>query len=195
MAERKAGTGQWRKLFYNKHLSDKYGVVWKISTWKIFFILISLAIALTIIYAFLFTGDAGVFLGDVLFYSVVIIIAVAVLWLTANTAIKFKKIITGFIIAFILILVLYWALSIAFGYFGWMEFHMGGYSLWVLISILSLMGARRIDGSLDKNDVGYGLLVLIVLMGANIPITETGGFLANLDSFIEKVMSFIPWTF
>jgi len=195
MAERQTGSGQWRKLFYTKHLSDQYGVVWKISTWKVFFILIAIAVALIIIYAFLFTSDAGVFLGDILFYSIVIILAVAFLWLTANTAIKSKKIITGFFIAFILILVLYWVLSLVFGYFGWIEFHMGGYSLWVLISILALMGARRIDGSLDKNDVGYGLLVFIVLLGANIPITDTGGFLANLDSLVEKVLQFIPLNF
>jgi len=195
MAERQAGNGQWKKLFYTKHLSDQHGVIWKISTWKVFFILISLAIALIIIYAFLFTGDAGVFLGDILFYSIVLIIAVAILWLTTNTVLKFKKIISGFFIAFILILVLYWTLSLVFGYCNLMEFFMGGYSLWILISILSFMGARRIDGSLDKNDVGYGLLVLIVLIGANIPITEAGGFLANLDGLFEKITQFIPFNF
>ncbi len=194
MNERQAGSGQWRKLFYTKHLSDQHGVVWKISTWKVFFMLITIAVLLVIIYAFLFTSDAGMFLGDILFYSIVLIIAVAILWLTANTAIKFKKIITGFIIAFILILVLYWVLSLVFGFVELMEFHMGGYSLWVLISILALMGAKRIDGSLDKNDVGYGLLVLIVLIGANIPVTETGGFLANLDNLLDTIIGYLPWT-
>ena len=195
MTERQSGTGQLKKLFYTKHYSDQQGVVWKISMWKVFFILIALAVALIIIYAFLFTSNAGVFLGDILFYSVVLVIAVAVLWLTANTAIKFKKIITGFIIAFILIIVLYWVLGLVFEYFGWLEFHTGGYSLWVLISILSLMGARKIDGNLTKSDVGYGLLVFIVLLGANIPITEAGGFLANLDSLFEKIFQFIPLNF
>ena len=195
MTERQAGTGQWKKLFYTKHFSDQYGTVWKISTWKVFFILLVLAVALIIIYAFFFASDAGVFLGDILFYSIVLIIAVAILWITANTALKFKKIITGFVIAFILILVLYWALNLVFGYFGWLEFHMGGYSLWVLISILALMGAKKIDGNLDKSDLGYGILVFIVLLGANIPITETGGFLANLDGFLEKVIQFIPLNF
>jgi len=192
MSEGQAGSGQWRKLFYTKHYSDQHGVIWKISTWKVFFILIAIAVALIIIYGFFFTSDTGTFLGDILFYSIVLIIAVAILWLTATTAIKFKKIITGFFIAFILILAFYWVLSLVFGYTGLLEFHMGGYSLWVLISILSLMGARRIDGSLDKNDVGYGLLVLIVLIGANIPITETGGFLANLDGLLEKAFQYIP---
>jgi hypothetical protein len=57
------------------------------------------------------------------------------------------------------------------------------------------MGARKIDGNLTKSDVGYGLLVFIVLLGANIPITEAGGFLANLDSLFEKIFQFIPLNF
>lgn len=180
---------QLKKLLYNKRLVDtgdgKAIAEWKISPWKVFFLLIAIAIALIVIYGLFFTGDgSGEFFGNAIFYSIVIIVAIAIIWITATTALKFKQRIVGFFIGFILILTFYWGLGTALNYFGILEFHMGGYSLWILITVLAGLGAKRIDGNLDRNDVGFGLLVFIVVLGANIPITDTGGFLAMLDNVI-----------
>lgn len=186
---------QLKKLLYDKRLTDTGDgetiAEWKLSPMKVFFALIATAVGLIVLYGLLFTGrGVGTFFGNVIFYAIVIVVTVAILWITAATALKFRKILVGFFLAFILILVFYWFLGAGFEYFEIMEFHMGGYSLWILITVLAGLGAKRIDGNLDRNDVGYGLLVFIVLLGANIPITETGGFLAMLDSIIfERIMA------
>ena len=180
---------QLKKILYDKRMTDtgtgETIAEWKLNTWKAFFALIAIIIALIVLYGLFFTGDgSGDFFGNAIFYAIIIVAVIAGLWLTAQTALKFKKRLQGFIIAFILILTFYWALGVGLTYLGVLPFHMGGYALWILISILAGMGAKRIDGNLDKNDLGYGLLVFVVIIGANIPITETGGFLAMLDAVI-----------
>ena len=195
---------QFKKLLYNKRFVDtgtgETLAKWSLSPWKVFFAMMAIAIALIIIYGLFFTPEgegggsgSGSFFGNVVFYSIVLVIAIAIIWITANTALKFKKILAGFMIAFILILVFYWFLGFLFGHFGIIDFHMGGYTLWILITVLAGLGAKRIDGSLDRNDVGYGLLVFIVLIGANIPVNNGVGFLANMDNLFSTIVSFIPW--
>jgi hypothetical protein len=186
---------QFTKLLYNKKIVDTpTGAIaeWRLSPWKLFFLLLGTAICLTVLYAFLFAEDTYTFLGTLVFYSIVLLVALAVTYITANSAIKAKSRIQGFLIAFILIIVVYWALGSLLGYFKIMEFHMGGYALWLIITSLAYMGAKRLDGNLDRNDIGFALLVLIVLLGANVPITENGGFLASLDALIRNIFSFIP---
>jgi hypothetical protein len=185
---------QFKKLVYNKKMVD-YGdagaiAEWKLSPWKVFFVLMAVATILTVVYAYFFTSNPKEFLGTIIFYVIVILAVIAILYLTASTAGKFRNLLTGFMIAFILILVLYWFLGVLLGYFEIIEFHTG-YSLWILISALAYMGAKRIDGNLDRHDIGFGLLAFIVLMGANIPINETGGFLANLDNLINMIFGFL----
>ncbi len=187
---------QLKKLVYDKKFidSDDGGAIakWKVSPWKVFFIMIAVSISLIILYGFLFTSDSESFFGQIVFYGIVLIAAIAIIWLSTNTLLKFRKIISGFIIAFILILVFYWALNTVFGTYNLLDFHQGGYTLWLLITILAGMGAKRIDGNLDKNDVGYGLLVFIVLIGANIPINNGQGFLWNMDNLISTITGFVP---
>ena len=187
---------QTKKLLYNKRFIDNGSgetiAEWKLSPLKVFGVLIAVAITLTVVYAYFFTENPGDFMGNLLFYSIIILVVIAILWITANTAMKAKSRIQGFLIAFILILVFYWALSVVFGHFNILTFHMEGYALWIIISALAFMGTKRLDGNLDRNDVFFGLLVFIVLVGANIPINNNMGFLANLDNLIKTILGFIP---
>jgi len=184
---------QLKKLLYNKVPVDKPETIaeWRLSPWKVFFLLLSIVISLTILYAYVFTDNPKEFLGNVVFYLTIIICAVAVLWLIGSTAIKGRKLISGFFISFILIVTAYWVLGAIFSYFNIMEFHMSGYAVWILMTILAGMGAKRIDGNLDRNDVGFALLVFIILLGANIPLNQHGGFLANVDHFVEIAKGWI----
>lgn len=184
--------GQIKKLFFNKHFVDTPGsepsAEWRLSPWKIFFCLIAGFISLIILYAFLATPEPSDFLGNMLFYAIVIVGAIAVLWVAGVGAYKFRKTIAGFFIAFILILTVYWFLGFLLNHFNILSFHMGGWALWFMITILAGLGAKRIDGSLDRNDVGYGLLVFIICLGANIPVANGQGFLWNLDNLILQVL-------
>jgi len=188
---------QIKKILYNKQFTDSGTgetiATWKISPWKVFFLLIAVAIVLTSIYAYFFTEDPADFMGNLLFYAIVLLVIIAFIWITANTALNAKKRIQGFLIAFILILVVYWAMHVVFGYFNIIEIHMEGLALWLVISVLAFMGAKRIDNSLDRNDVGFGLLVFIVLIGANLPIANGHGFLWNVDNLIGNIWGLIPW--
>ena len=185
---------QLKKLLYNKAPVDKPEAIaeWRLSPWKVFFLLLSIVIFLIIFYAYMFTSNPKEFLGNVVFYSIIIVCAIAAIWVVGSTMVKGRKLISGFFIAFILILTFYWILGSVLSYFNIMEFHLGGYSTWMLITILAGLGAKRIDGNLDRHDVGFALLVFIVLIGANIPLNSNGGFLANLDKFVETVKGWIP---
>jgi|GEM_PF-2349141 len=187
---------QLKKLLYNKAPVDKPETIaeWRLSPWKVFFLLISIIVFLIVFYAYVFTSDPKEFLGNVMFYSIIIICVIAVLWAIGSTAIKGRKLIAGFFLAFILILTFYWVFGAILSYFGIIEFHMGGYAVWILITILAGLGAKRIDGNLDRHDVGFAMLVFIILLGANIPLNQYGGFLANVDHFIEMVKEWIPAT-
>lgn len=190
-SKRASSTGQWKKLIFTKHHSDKFGAVWKISTWKVFiWMMVALGI-LVILYSFLVENQAA-FFQDVIFYAIVTVIIVAVVWVGVGIFSKGKKIFIGFILAWILILGLYIFLAFIFSFIG-ITYHFG-FSTWSVITFLALIGAKRIDGNLDKQDLGYGLLVLLILVIGNYPIFENGGFLAQLDSvisFISEKLSYI----
>jgi len=83
---------------------------------------------------------------------------------------------------------LYIVLGAVFSYVGWMDFHYG-FTVWVTISCLSALGAKRLDGNLTKDDFFYGMLVLIVLVIGNVPIFESGGFFAQVDNLINLASS------
>jgi len=180
---------QLKKLVYNKRLIDggegKPIARWSISPWKVFFLFLAIAILMILVYGFFIIPQAEQqsYFGNLIFYAIVICITIAIIWILAQSAIKFRQMIAGFMIAFILILVLYYVLGLIFGYAHLMNFHMGA-GTWILITFLSGLGAKRIDGDLDRKDIGYGLLVLLVLIGANIPISGTDGFLAMLDKIV-----------
>ena len=67
----------------------------------IFFVLISIAAFLTVIYAYFFTDDPHEFLGTVLFYVITLLVIIAIIYITASTAGKFRTILTGFILSLI----------------------------------------------------------------------------------------------
>jgi len=191
--------GQLKKLIYTKKFIDsptgEPTAEWHLSPWKVFFMLLASFISLIILYAFFATPEPSNFLGNVLFYGIVLLGAIIVLWVAGNTIYKGRKLIAGFFLAFILILTFYWILGTILNHYNILNFHLGGWSLWIMITILAGLGAKRIDGNLDRNDVGYGLLVFIICIGANIPIANGNGFLWNLDNFLVHVIdwfSFLP---
>lgn len=192
MTERPSGTGQWKKLFFNRHLSDTKGVSWKLSPTKVLLWMLAITIILILIFSY-FQEDQASYLRNVLFYSIIIMFIMMIAWIVAMFVLKSRKLFIGFIIAWILILGLYMALGAVFSFVGWMDFHYG-FTVWIVISCLAGLGAKRIDGNLDKNDVFFGMLVLIVLIIGNVPIFESGGFFAQVDNliaFISSRLSFI----
>jgi len=194
MADRPAGTGQWRKLFFSKYHSDTQGVVWKLSTWKILFWMLLVTILLIIAFSF-FSDNQGDFLKEILFYGIVIMIIIMIVWIAANFIWKAREIFVRFMLAWILILGTYWLLGVIVQATGLFlnGFHYG-FSTWILISVLAIK-AKSIDKNIDRNDVFYALLVIVVIFIANAPIfAENMGFLAQLDSFIGLIserLSFI----
>lgn len=169
---------QLKKLFYNKKFIDSADgssiAEWKIAPWKVFGLILSLSVAMILLYAFAFTKDTVSFLSNVLFYTIVLLITIAGIWLLGNKLLSLKQRLTYFLIAFALIWLLYWVLSIVFGYVHLINFYIGGYALWVIITLLAFLGAKRIDGQIDRNDILFSLLVLAVFIGANVPMTTNG---------------------
>lgn len=190
MAEKPSGTGQWRKLIYNKKYSDTQGVIWKLSPTKVFLWMVAITIILILTFSF-FQEDQRSYLQDVLFYSIVIMIIMMVVWVVAIFVLKSRKLFVQFLIGWILILGLYWVLGIACQVTGLFPngFHYG-ISTWILISALALMAKNIGDQSLDKRDVFYAMLVLIIIFIANAPIfSDNMGFLAQIDSVLGWIMS------
>lgn len=190
MAEKPSGTGQWKKLIYNKKYSDTQGVIWKLSPIKVLLWMIAITVILILTFSY-FQEDQFSYLQDVLFYSIVIMIIMMVVWVVAIFVLKSRKLFVQFLIGWILILGLYWVLGMACQVTGLFPngFHYG-ISTWILISALALMAKNIGDQSLDKRDVFYAMLVLIIIFIANAPIfSDNMGFLAQIDSVIGWVMS------
>jgi hypothetical protein len=185
--------GQLKKLFYNKQFVDTPDgatlAQWKMSRWKVFAVTLALSVLMILIYGWLFTKNPTEFYGTIVFYAVVIVLAIVAIYIVGGKAWDFKQRITYFFIAFIIIWVFYWILSVVFSYVGLMTLYMGGQTLWVILSLLAFMGAKRIDKNIDRADIIFGGLVILVILGANIPMNSTGGFLANMDAIITRIMS------
>lgn len=187
---------QLKKLLYNKKFidapdGDGHIARWVISPWKVLIIAILFVILAIFVYGWFFTENRAEFFGNIMFYSIVLILIVVGLWITAKKAIDFKQRLTYFLIAFILLWVLYWILGVVLGAVGLLQFHMGGPTLWIILSLLALLGAKRIDGELTRDDLFFSGLVLLVFLGANIPMNSNGGFLANVDKIISDVFKYL----
>lgn len=186
---------QLRKLLYNKQFVDSGGLAkWKLSQWKVFGIFLSLSIVSILLYAFFFTKDPSATLGNVLFYAIVLILAILAIWIVGNKAWSVKNRIAYFILTFIVLWVVYFVMSLAFGYIG-LKFYIGGYILWIILSILSAWGSSGFlfDKEINRKDFIFLGVVVVVFLGANIPMTSTGGFLANVDALISKILGLVPW--
>lgn len=185
------GTSQWRKLLFSKEQNDQYGSVWRVSTWKGLFWLISILLILVILYSFFVPNQQG-YLQNAMFYAIITVIIVIIMWVAGNFIWKSRKIFVGFILAWILILGFYLLLDGIFNYgLHWFKIYYG-LTTWITISALAIIGAGRIDGSLEKNDLFYGLLVFLILVIGNAPVFANGGFLAELDHFITSAIGYIP---
>jgi hypothetical protein len=190
MTERPSGTGQWKKLFFNKYLSDTKGVGWKLSPIKVFLWMLAITIVLILTFSY-FQEDQFSYLQNVLFYSIVIMIIMMIVWVVAIFVLKSRKLFVQFLIGWILILGLYWVLGMACQVIGLFPngFHYGTCT-YVLISALALMAKNIGDQSLDKRDVFYAMLVFIIIFIANAPIFSDGmGFLAQVDSVLGLITS------
>jgi hypothetical protein len=187
---------QLKKILYDKEFIDSGDGVtiaqWKISKWKAFFLFLGLAILSIVIYAYAFTKDPQNFFANVVFYGVVLILAIVGLWLVGSKAWSLKNRIAHFLLTFIVLWVVYFAMSILFGYLG-MKFYIGGYALWAIISILASLGGGSylFDSEINRKDFIFMGIVFLVFLGSNLPMNSTGGFLANFDKLLTTIFSFI----
>lgn len=185
MTSRPSGTGQFKKLFFNKTFSDEYGVRWRLSTWKVLAWMIAITLIMVVLYSFSVPNQQG-YLSNALFYGIMTMIIIMILWLVANLAWKSRKFIYGFIIGFLLIFGFYLLLhGIFFLGLGW-KFHYG-FSTWIVITILAGWGANHINGKLERDDVLFGMIVFVAFIVGNYPAFESGGFFAQVDKFVAMV--------
>lgn len=194
MADKPAGTGQFKKLFYSKSYSDTKGVIWRLSPWKVLFWMIAITIVLVLLFS-LFQDDQGDYLQNILFYSIIIMIVVMVGWVVAIFVVKSRKLLVQFLLGWILILGLYWVLGMACQISGLFPngFHYG-FTTWILISALALMAKNIGDGSLDRRDIFYAMLIILVIFIANAPIfSDNMGFLAQVDSMISGMVAWLSF--
>lgn len=189
MVRQVAGTSQWRKLVFTKQHSDQYGYVWRVSTWKVGGWLIGVLVLLILLYSF-FVSDQKGYLTDVLFYSIITVAVVLIVWFVSNFVWKARGFFVGFVLGFILIFVFYAGMGFLLSFVGWSFSY--GFTTWMVITCLALLGAKRIDGDLDKKDVFFGLLVFLVLVGGNAPVFENGiGFFGRVDEFVAKLLEML----
>lgn len=186
---------QFKKLLYNKHFTDSpdggHLAEWKISQWKAFFLFLALSILSIIVYAFFFTKDPHAFLGNAMFYVIVLILAIVALWLVGSKAWSLKNRIAYFLLTFIVLWVAYFAMSLVFGYLG-LKFFIGGYALWIIISILSFWGSNKLfDSEINRKDAFFILVCGLIFLGSNLPMNSTGGFLANFDKLLTTLFHFL----
>ncbi len=187
---------QIKKLLYDKKFIDgpdgAHLAEWKLSPWKSFFFFLGLIVASILLYAFFFTKDPQNFLGNVMFYAIVLVLSIVAIWLVGGKAWSLKNRIAYFLLTFIILWVVYFVMSLVFGYLGF-KFYIGGYALWAIISILAGWGSSKLfDKEINRMDVFFALVVFLVFVGANLPMNETGGFLANFDALIGWVLNLTP---
>lgn len=192
--EKQAGTGQLKKLIFTKKYSDQYGVKWHLSSWKVLFWMILTIILLIIAFSF-FIEDQGNFIKDALFYSIIIMIVITIAWIAGNFIWKARGLFYRFLIGWILILgtyIFFGTLCQVIGFYP-NGFHYGT-STWIIISTLAL-GARNIDQNIDRKDVFFAMLIILIIFIANYPIFTGGvGFLEKVDSILDIAFSYLPWS-
>ncbi|MBE3123000.1 MAG: hypothetical protein IMZ53_10890 [Thermoplasmata archaeon] len=185
MVKQVAGTSQWRKLIFTKEHSDTYGAVWKISAWKGLFWILSILIILIIIYSFSVQNQTGYF-QNTIFYAILTMVVILAIWVAGNFIWKAREFVIGFLLALPIIFVFYAGMGFILSFIGW-HFNYGPVT-WIMIVAVSMMGARRLDGSLDKKDLFFGIMVFIIFVGGNAPVFENGlGFFAKFDEFIKML--------
>lgn len=187
---------QFKKLLYNKHFVDSsdggHLARWKISPAKIFIFFMALAILSVIIYAYVFTPNPQNTLGSAMFYAIIIILAIVALWLVGNKAWSLKNRIAYFLLTFIILWVVYFVMSLVFGYLG-LTFYMGGYALFAIIAILASLGSSGFlfDKEINRKDFIFFGVVVLIFLGSNLPMNSTGGFLANFDKLLTTIFHFL----
>ena len=185
---------QLKKLLFTEKLHDYEGRVWRFSVYKAIAWCIVIAIFSIIIYGLYIAENSKEFFGNVLFYIIVISISMVVILFVTGTFKKFRAVVTRFLLIIIVMTFLYMVFGIIFSKFTDISFY-SGYSTWIVLCALAGYGAKNeniFNGHLDRHDVFYSLLIFVIMVGANFPINSNGGFLANLDLLVEKILSLIP---
>ena len=185
---------QLRKLLFTKKFSDYEGYKWVLSTYKAIAWCITILVIAIILYGMFIVEDSKEFFGNVLFYVIVISIALIVILFLSGTVSKFTKFARKFLLLVILLTFIYSILGIVFDNFLDIQFYVG-YSTWILLTVLAGWGAKKeeiFNGNIDRHDVFYSLVVFIMMVGANWKITSNGGVLQNFDILIERILSMIP---
>lgn len=182
-----AGTSQWRKLIFSKEQTDQ-GTIWRISTWKVAGLLIAILLFFIFSYSFFVKNQTG-YLSDVLFYGILLTVIILVLWLLSNLVWKSRKFIAWFLISLILIAIFYAVIGYALSFIGW-KFNYG-FVVWIIITTFAMIAGAMKNDELDRKDVLFGLLVFVVLIGANAPAFGGSGFFAKIDDFINLVRSWL----
>jgi len=184
---------QIKKLAYDKKINDSgEGYRWRVSTTKVSLWLVAGILILIGLYSF-FVESQGDFLKSTLFYGIVILIVFLIGWVVFRIIMKSRKLFSGFLLAWILILGVLIAMHLILdAWLGMMSIHFGT-SVYMTITALAMVGANRIDGSLDRNDIFYALLVFVILVVGQYPLFEHGGFYAELDYIIGWFVEKIPF--
>jgi len=64
-----------------------------------------------------------------------------------------------------------------------------------VLTALAGYGATRdyiFNGKIDRHDVFYCLLVFVIIVGGNFPITGNSGVIENIDALVNRIMDYIP---
>jgi len=164
------------------------GYVWNFNYKKFAGWLIFLAIILFFAYAFM-RPDTEEFLRTALVYAMISLIVIAIITIIYGATRSAYSKLKGFLIAWVLIFVTYITLGWIMKYTFNLNFNYG-YGAWVLM--LTLAGFHKIDGKLDSRDVFYAMVVVISIIGANIPFGVGGTTVLDMfTNIINKVFQII----
>jgi len=185
---------QWKKLLFNHDVSDVKGEVWKFSfgkaiVWAIFFLFISITV-----YGMYFTKSPGDFFRMVILYMIIISVAVVAILISARTISRGKELLTRFLLIFISLVFVYGIVGMIFNEMGIYPFYMG-FTTWIVLTALAGYGATRdyiFNGNIDRHDAFYCLLVFVIIVGGNFPITGNSGVIENIDVLVGRIMDYIP---
>ena len=171
-----------------KDIDREPGYEWIFSYKKFAGWLIFISAVLFFVYAMM-RSDTESFLRTFLVYAMISLIVVAIFTIvygaTKGAYAKLKGFLIAWVLIFVTYLVLGWIMQYAFN----INFNYG-YGAWVLM--LTLAGFHKIDGKIDSRDVFYAMVVVIAIIGANIPFGVGGHTVLDVfTEIVEKIFSFI----
>ncbi len=177
-----------KKLVFDKKKTDigeDGGVKWRFSFVKGMAISLVLLLFFILIYGFLLAPNSQKFFSDVVFWGAIACVAIFVFLLVTRTVKKSREYFGQFMLIFCVMIGVYAAVGWIWSRF-FFDFYVG-YSTFIIFGILAGYGATRpyiLNGDLDRNDIFYVFLIIVVLLGANVPIISGAGFLERVDPIL-----------